>query len=301
MARETSVSRIGLVLDYIEENIEKPLSLDDISSSAGISKYHMNRVFKAMTDKPLMEYVRNRKLSRSVVDLFDTSRRIIDIAFEYGFAYEQSYIRSFRRAFGLSPDRFRRARPEVGITDKLDLSRLRPVGDDGMLLEPRILIRPAFLIVGESHEISVRADSLSHTANRLGNKFLFDRRPLVPDAVDSDVYIGFIEPVSGDADRVRYTPSVRVSGRVGPPAGMRLIDVPTRKCAVFKFIGFHHPRSVNVNEFRHVYEYAFGSWFKESSREPDFGFRFESIDNSIAREDYCEVELYIPIEDATWR
>lgn len=36
---------IKKVIDYIEQNIEKEISLDNISKSIGYSKFHLNRVF----------------------------------------------------------------------------------------------------------------------------------------------------------------------------------------------------------------------------------------------------------------
>ncbi|MBP2630601.1 MAG: transcriptional regulator with only domain, AraC family, partial [Firmicutes bacterium] len=83
---------IAICLRYIEENLYKKFSLDDIAMHCGMSKYHLHRMFKSLTGESLMEYVQSRKLSSSISELKDTSRRIIDIAMDYGFDYEQSYI-----------------------------------------------------------------------------------------------------------------------------------------------------------------------------------------------------------------
>jgi AraC family transcriptional regulator len=301
MPRNSSISKIGLVIDYVERNIDKRLSLDEISERAGLSKFHLNRIFKATTGKQLMDYVRNRRLSRSVLDLLGGEYKVIDVAMEYGFAYEQSYIRAFRRAFGLSPDRLRRERTEVRITEKLDLGKLEAVGEEGMIIEPALIVRPAFSIVGEPHEISVSEDSVSHTANRLGNDFFYKKRGSVPDARNPETYIGYIELFPEEPDRVIYMPSVMVASPPGAagglPEGMARVELPTRKYAVFTYIGFHHPRYVTVNEYRHIYEYIYGSWLPASPYRLGGHFRFESIGDELEREDYCEVELYIPIED----
>ena len=36
-------------IDYIEENLYNKISLDDISSSTGVSKYYLHRIFKSLT------------------------------------------------------------------------------------------------------------------------------------------------------------------------------------------------------------------------------------------------------------
>lgn len=304
MARNPPIARLELLIEYVERNIKERLSLDELSGMAGLSKYHLNRIFKASTGRQLMDYVRNRKLSRSLVDLLGSEGKVIDLAMEYGFEYEQSYIRAFRRAFGASPDRLRRERPEVRVTEKLDLRRLEAVGEEGMILEPAIRLRPAFSIVGEPHELSVAENNESRAANRLGNDFYYNKRRLVPGTRESGTYIGYMELFPDEPDRVVYMPSVMVSpdapadaAREGLPEGMVRVEIPTHTYAVFTYIGFHHPRYVAVNEYRHVYEHIYGAWLPASSYSLAGTFRFESIDDEVEREDYCEVELYIPIEE----
>jgi AraC family transcriptional regulator len=297
MAGNESIRKIELAVDFVESELRGAPSLDEISARAGLSKFHLDRIFKAAAGMGLMDYARRRRLSRSVLDLLETDRKVIDLALEYGFSFEQSYIRSFKRTFGLSPDRFRRERREVRVTDRLDLGRLTAMGDEDMLVEPSILIRPAFHIVGQPSEISVVVDSEEHTANALGNDFYFNRRRLVPRAKDPNTYIGYMRPIAGDPDRVLYMPSVQVAGPVEPPEGMVLLEVPTGKYAVFKYIGFRDPRYVTVNEYRHIYAFVYSAWLPASAYALRGDFRFESINGDLGREDYCEVDLYIPIED----
>jgi AraC family transcriptional regulator len=297
MPRNSIIAKIGLVIDHVERNAGRRLTLDELSDLAGVSKFYLNRVFKALTDRQLMDYVRNRSLSRSVFDLLGTGRRVIDIALEYGFAYEQSYIRSFKRAFGVSPEAFRRKPSEVRITDRLDVDLLEPVGSDGIILEPAIIIRPSFSIVGESRELSVAEDAVLHLANALGNDFYLNKRGFILNAVAGGAYIGFIRSLPGDGDRVLYMPAAEIDGPGQVPPGMTLVEIPTLKYAVFKYIAFHHPRYVNANEYGHVYGFIYGAWFRKSQYRPEGDFRFENIRLDVAREDYCEVELYIPIAD----
>jgi AraC family transcriptional regulator len=300
MSKNSPIDRIELLIDYVEERIEAPLKLDELSERAGLSKYHLDRIFRAATGKQLMDYVRNRKLSRSVARLLESGSKVIDVAMEYGFAYEQSYIRAFRRAFGVSPDRFRRQKTEIPMTEKLDLRRLEAIGEAGMILEPSIRLRPSFSIVGEPVEMSVEVNNETRDANRLGNDFFFNKKCRVRGVVRPEVYIGYMRLFPDDLDRVVYMPSAMIepgAATAGLPEGMVRVDLPTRTYAVFTYIGLFHARHVAVNEFRHVYEHVYGAWLPASRYRPAGDFRFESIDERIAREDYCEVELYIPIEE----
>jgi AraC family transcriptional regulator len=95
---------------------------------------HLHRIFKALTDKKLMNYVMSRKLASSIRELLNSNLRIIDIANEYGIEYEQSYIRAFIREYEISPDEFRKKGLQLQITDKIDLNNVKTIGTDGILL-----------------------------------------------------------------------------------------------------------------------------------------------------------------------
>lgn len=56
----------------IDKDIKQELDLDSISKKVGISKYHLHRLFKSITGKPLMSYVRGRRLSSSIKELLGT-------------------------------------------------------------------------------------------------------------------------------------------------------------------------------------------------------------------------------------
>lgn len=91
-----NIDRLKNIVDYIEMHIKDDISLEDMSKTAALSKYHLDRVFKLLTDKSLIDYVRSRKLSSSVELLLNSDLSVLDIALEYNFHHEQSYIRSFR-------------------------------------------------------------------------------------------------------------------------------------------------------------------------------------------------------------
>ena len=74
---------IQAVIDFIEENISQPISIDKCANIAGFSKYHFHRLFGVYVGMPLMEYVRKRRLAYAMRDIC-RGKRILDIAMEYG-------------------------------------------------------------------------------------------------------------------------------------------------------------------------------------------------------------------------
>lgn len=99
--------KINTVVKYIDENIEYDLKIKDIAELVNYSHSHTQRKFKDFTGISVMEYIKTKKLIFSTELLINTHRRICDIALEAGFQYEQSYIRAFKKEYGMTPKQYR--------------------------------------------------------------------------------------------------------------------------------------------------------------------------------------------------
>ena len=117
-----TVIRIQNSVDFIEDNLQEDLSVSDIAVASCYSKYHFQRLFNSITGTSVMEYVRRRRLSVAAYEMCRGDKRVIDIANDYSFGYEQTFIRAFRREFGMTPSKFRREKCNVRIFLKLALT-----------------------------------------------------------------------------------------------------------------------------------------------------------------------------------
>jgi len=96
------------VLIDIEEGIRDGINIDIVAKKHTLSERHLQRLFKLAFNQSLGFYIRTRKLATSIDDLLNTNLTVLDIAIDYGFEYEQSYVRSFKREFGITPGNFRK-------------------------------------------------------------------------------------------------------------------------------------------------------------------------------------------------
>jgi AraC family transcriptional regulator len=290
---------IGKAIEYIEENLANEISLDKISTHVNISKFHLNRLFHSMVGTPLMSYVKKRKLSSSLSKLLNTGLKISDIAHDYGFSYEQSYIRSFINTFGISPNRFRKEKPIMNIQDKINLEYINAVGDEGLALAPQIVIIPEFYITGIRYKINKKEDRLHHEANKKGNEFFDNCIPLIENVINPDIYIGLVEYVDEIADYTFYTPSVQVSSPGRLPQDMIYKKIQTNKYAVFKYVGLHNIRHTNINNLTDTIGYIYKNWFAKSGYYRSDLYHFERIDEKYSKQDYCELQICVPVSDRT--
>lgn len=105
---KTTTEIILEVVCYIEEHITEKLTVGDIAGQVYLSQAHLQRVFEFAFDVSIAEYVRSRKLQKSLEMLYETDAKISDIAYDIGFEHESSFIRSFKREFGITPGEARK-------------------------------------------------------------------------------------------------------------------------------------------------------------------------------------------------
>jgi len=97
------------VLNDIEKGIRDGINSDIIAKKHSLSESHLQRLFKSTFNQPLGLYIRTYKLAESINDLLNSESNILDIALDYGFKYEQTYINAFKREFGITPGKFRKS------------------------------------------------------------------------------------------------------------------------------------------------------------------------------------------------
>ncbi len=107
--RPGALTRIQLnrAIDYMEENLDKPLALVDVARAVGLSGTHFARRFKQSTGNAPHQYLMRCRVERARRLLVETDNAIAQIAFACGFAHQEHLTRVFRRLSGETPARFR--------------------------------------------------------------------------------------------------------------------------------------------------------------------------------------------------
>jgi AraC family transcriptional regulator, glycine betaine-responsive activator len=98
------------VAQLMEENIEKPLSLDEIAAATGLSRRQIERLFKRHLDCVPKRYYLQMRLRRARELLLQTSMPIIDITTACGFQSPPHFSRCYRAQFGCPPSAERQTR-----------------------------------------------------------------------------------------------------------------------------------------------------------------------------------------------
>lgn len=95
-------------IEIMEQNLQEPLSLQDIAATVGLSSRQMSRVFQDNLDQcPSSLYLKMR-MERARQLLRQTSMRILDVAFACGFQSNAALSRAYKSIYGYPPLQERR-------------------------------------------------------------------------------------------------------------------------------------------------------------------------------------------------
>jgi AraC-like DNA-binding protein len=94
---------------WIDANSHREIDLEDAAARAGISPFHFLRLFSDVLGVTPHQYLVRSRLRRAARRLADDDSPITDIAYDVGFGDLSNFVRTFHRAAGASPLRFRQA------------------------------------------------------------------------------------------------------------------------------------------------------------------------------------------------
>lgn len=103
--------QIEKAIEYIEENLQGDISLEDCARVSGYSTYHFLRVFRDAVGLTPADYVRKRRISEISKEIMRGSQHIAPIAFQYGFNSKENFVRAFKAEHHILPTEYKEAVP----------------------------------------------------------------------------------------------------------------------------------------------------------------------------------------------
>lgn len=88
--------RIQKSIDFMEDNLENDIKVEDIAKQAFMSVSSFYRIFFAITGYQVKEYLINRRISKASMDLKEEHTKVIDIAMKYAYNSVDAFSRIFK-------------------------------------------------------------------------------------------------------------------------------------------------------------------------------------------------------------
>ena len=96
-------NRMNEVINYIEANMAGDIDYKKVAQIAACPINQFQRFFAYITNIPLSEYMRRRRLTLCAFELQENKEKVIDIALKYGYEFPSSFSRAFREFHRITP------------------------------------------------------------------------------------------------------------------------------------------------------------------------------------------------------
>lgn len=98
-------SVIEKTMKYINENLNKPLYIEQISEEVELSKHYLMRKFKKQTGHSIHNYIIQKRLIYAI-ELMKNNLTMYEVAERSGFGDYSTFVRTFKKNYGCSPSRY---------------------------------------------------------------------------------------------------------------------------------------------------------------------------------------------------
>lgn len=272
-------------IDYIEDHLDGEIDLADVARHAGISRWHFQRIFKALTNETLKTYVRTRRFASALDRLASSHDRILEIALGAGFESQEAFTRAFKKAFDVTPAQYRKSHQNIPFLRKVRFDEAYLVHlHGGVSLEPEIDLHPARVLVG----LRTRFFGSDSEKNNFGTKLpalWTDFMPRLGEIATRPQPVGYgvIRQTSDQSDELEYTAAIDLEPGDTAPADLTRLDLPETRYATFRHRGHLQRLDQTVN-------YIYSSWLTRSGYRhtgaPDIeiygpGYHHESDDSEV--------------------
>jgi transcriptional regulator GlxA family with amidase domain len=99
--------RIGEVIEYLEQNYQSRIYLDEMAGRACMSKRHFHRIFRNATGDSPLDYLIQIRLQKARELLRTTCLPVSDVAYEVGFTDVNHFIKKFKKHLQVTPHKYR--------------------------------------------------------------------------------------------------------------------------------------------------------------------------------------------------
>jgi AraC family transcriptional regulator len=298
-------SRINRVLDYIENNLEKQFTLDELATVSNFSKFHFSRIFWGMVGETPFEFIARIRLERAATMLrMNPHQPVLEIAMKCGYSDKSVFSRNFKSYFNTPPSVYRKTGKADSNNSQLlsNCSQQYQQASEYFCDESSTQKRRFDMELIQQVEVknlsTMTVAYVRHTGPYQGDGALFERlfnkiyawagpRGLMQKDVKS-IAIYHDDPCVTEAQKLRLSiglivpPDTKVDGEIGK------LELEGGKYAVARFV-------LTPPEFPQAWGWLFGTWLPSSGYQPDDKLGFE-IYPSPPENGKITVEICIPVK-----
>lgn len=103
----TPLKQVQPVMAFAARSLDEDVSLAALAQQAGLSAFHLHRVFRAAAGETPKQFTLRLRLDRAAVMMLTTEDSVLNVALSCGFGSHEAFCRAFRKRFGVAPSAYR--------------------------------------------------------------------------------------------------------------------------------------------------------------------------------------------------
>jgi AraC family transcriptional regulator len=284
--------RIDRVIDYLRENLHRPVKLVELAEVACFSEFHFHRIFTAVSGETLNNFTNRLRLEKAARLLRYSGQSMTQIALDCGFSSSATFSRAFRAGYDTSPSQFRRS----GEIKKSKIRKeLFPQDEYGLAMSAeekraafpvRLIEIPerqvAYIRVTNAFEMERVLAALKTVMEWAKSQRIFSQGTLFGMTVD--------DPYVTPKHLYRYEVCLASSLPFKCIEGMSKLKMPAMRYAAIKVSG-------DLHKVATAWDYLYRDWLVRSPYEPEHAPALEIfLDKESALDwSHCELDLCLPV------
>ncbi|GHT35605.1 AraC family transcriptional regulator [Bacteroidia bacterium] len=279
--REDYLKRVNIVIEYINDHLDRDIDLERLAEIANFSKWHFQHIMKAYLGEPIGTYIIRVRVEVAAKLLRYSNMTISDIAYKVGYDVPSSLSKAFRLFYQISPNEYRNNKNHV-IMKPLQLNEnLNLKAPKVLTLEPKQVIY--LKLTGDYQSLDF--------AGAWGKLWQYVKENKLFSAGIEHIGIYYDDPKVTEADKLRTDVCLILRKKAEPKGEIGVKTIEGGKYAMFLYQG-------SYDNLAAVYDTIYAKWLPESGEKLRNYHCFEKYANDpeTTPPEKLKTEIYVPIE-----
>lgn len=283
------VKGLQSAIDYIEDHLTEELGYEEIAKQAACSTFYFQKIFSALCDMSVGDYIRKRRLTLAGRELNANKAKVIDVALKYGYESPEAFARAFAKFHGITPSEA-----------KLDGSKLKSFTQlsvqitmkGGNAMDYKIVEKEAFKVLEKVEKHSIVNEENCNTIPDFWSRSHQDGTIEKLLNLTSDNYYIFGICYANhphNASEFEYGIGAKCDDDCIAPDGFRINEIPARTWLVFEVVG------AMPNAVQELWRRITSEFFPTSDYEPTYEMDIEAYTAGVMTDPNYKSEIWVPV------
>lgn len=113
------------ILEYINNNVNSYISINDLSNRTFFNRYYIMKLFKKEIGISINEYINIKRINNSINQIRNSNNSFLKIALDNGFNSLEYFSETFKKVIGANPSTFKKTNSFIVNISERDLNTIK--------------------------------------------------------------------------------------------------------------------------------------------------------------------------------